>query len=166
MSTPVGRTSGLLRRHEIQRLEPIPRPGPVGPERVVIRLQTAAGFPLSFSLAHAENSELCQITRYRGGEGLTCGSDPRTCVAPDEISVHPGLRNEEGDGKSLVTLSGVVGSDVAGLELQYTNGVVVPVPITERFVLFEIAPEHHADERFVLVGRDAAGEVITRRVLK
>ena len=63
-----------IRRQEIRRLEPIPRPDPVGPERVLIRFQTAAGFTLSFALARGENGSLCQMTRYRGSEGLTCGT--------------------------------------------------------------------------------------------
>jgi hypothetical protein len=142
-------------------------PKQVGPERVVIRLETSSGHPLTFSLAPAEGGQLCQITRYPGGGmGRSCGQDRRTRVGPTELSVHPGLWNEAEDGKPLVSLNGVVGADIARLELRYADGTVVPVPITERFVYFEIPPPHHEDARFVLVGRDRSGVEIARRVVK
>ena len=163
-----GRDGNEIKRQPIRRLEfTRPRfPSAVGPERVVIRLETAAGFPLSFSLAPAENGQLCQIKRYGGrGTGRTCGPDPRDRVAADELSIHPGLWNEGEDAKRLVTLNGVVGANVARLEVHYTDGTVTPVPISERFVVFEIPPAHHEDERFVLLGRDASGDLIARRVV-
>jgi hypothetical protein len=137
-----------------------------GPERVVIRFATAAGHPLTFALARAENGDLCEVTRYRGSVSTGCTDDRRASLAPDELSIHPGLWNEAGDGKPLVTLRGVVGSAIARLELEYANGETMRVPVSEQFVLFEIPPAHHADERFVLVGRNAAGAVIARRVVK
>ncbi|MBA2641834.1 MAG: hypothetical protein H0U82_02750, partial [Actinobacteria bacterium] len=154
-----------IERRQVRALRPIVFPTVVGPERVLIRLTTVSGRPLTFSVAPAENDALCQFTRFRGTVSRTCGQDPRTRVGPDELSVHPGFQNEMRDRKALVTLNGVVGSAVARLELEYTNGSVVPVPVTEQFVLFEIPPEHHTDERFVLVGRNDAGEVVARRVV-
>lgn len=135
----------------------------VGSERTLIRLKTSIGATLTFALARADDGRLCQITRG-GGVGRTCGPDPRELVEPDEIAVHPGL-NAEG-GEPLVTLSGVVGSNVARLELEYASGEVVPVRIVEQFVLVEVPPAHHKDERFVLIGRDAGGDAIARRVIK
>jgi hypothetical protein len=99
-------------------------------------------------------------------EPATCGPDPRTRVGKDELQVHPGLWNEAEDRKPLVSLSGVVGADVARLELRYSDGTVTPVPITERFVYFEIPPAHHKDERFVLVRRNRNGDELARRVVK
>ncbi len=161
------RSGAEVKRLEVQAFELIPPPGPVGPERILIRVETDAGFPLTFSLARTENGELCQLTHYPGGGlGRTCGPDPRTRVAPDEISVHPGLWNEAQDGKPLVTLGGVVGSAIARLDLHYEDGTIVAVPVVEQFVLFVIPPEHRSDERFILVGRSPSGEAITRRVLK
>jgi hypothetical protein len=141
-------------------------PFPVGPEQVVIRFETAAGHPLTLALARAANGDLCEVTRYRGSVSTGCTDDRRASLAPDELSIHPGLWNEAGDGKPLVTLRGVVGSAIARLELEYENGEMARVPVVEQFVLFEIPPEHHADERFVLVGHSAAGEVVARRVVK
>lgn len=141
-------------------------PDVVGPERPLIRLKTATGFLLTFALAPAQDDQLCQITRYRGSVARGCGPDPRERVAADEISVHPGLWNEAEDGKPLVTLNGVVGANIARLELHYVDGTTVPVPITEQFVVFEIPPSHHKDERFVLVGHNSAGEAIVRRIVK
>lgn len=154
-----------IERRQVRAIRPIVFPTVVGPERVLIRLTTASGWPLTFSIAPAENDALCQFTRFRGTVSRGCGRDPRTRVAPDELSVHPGFQNEAQDGNALVTLNGVVGSAIAGLELEYTDGSVVPVPVTEQFVLFEIPPEHHTDERFVLVGRDDTGKVLARRVV-
>ena len=162
-----GRDGEEIKRQPIRRIEwARPRmPDAVGPERSVIRLETSTGFPLTFALAPAANGQLCQITRYRG-TGRSCGPDPRDRVGPDEISIHPGLWNEAEDGKPLVTLNGVVGANVARLELHYTDGSSQPIPISERFVVFEIPPAHHEDKRFVLIGRDASGDVIARLVLK
>jgi hypothetical protein len=56
--------------------------------------------------------------------------------------------------------------EISRLELRYADGTTVPVPITERFVYFEIPPAHHDDERFVLVGRNRGGAEIARRVVK
>jgi hypothetical protein len=141
-------------------------PKQVGPERVVIRLETSTGHPLTFSLAPAEGGQLCQITRYRGGLSRGCGPDRRSRVGPAELGIHPGLWNEAEDGKPLVSLNGVVGADIARLELRYSDGTVVPVPITERFVYFEIPPAHHEDARFVLIGRNRDRAEIARRVVK
>jgi hypothetical protein len=141
-------------------------PEVVGPERPLIRLETASGFPLTFALAPAEDDQLCQITRYRGSVSRSCGPDPRERVVGNEISIHPGLWNEAEDGKPLVTLNGVVGASIARLELHYDDGSVAPIPIREGFVLFEIPPSHREDAQFVLVGRDSAGEAIARHVVK
>jgi hypothetical protein len=140
-------------------------PTPSGPERVLIRLQTSSGHELTFSIAPGADGHVCQFTRYGGTVSSGCGPDQRERVGPDELMIHPGLQNEAMDGKPLVTLNGVVGSAIARLELEYVDGTVVPVPVTERFVLFEIPPEHHQDERFVLVGRSKTGEIIARRVV-
>jgi hypothetical protein len=142
-------------------------PKQIGPERVVIRLQTSTGHPLTLSLAPAEDGQVCQVTRYPGGGmGRSCGPDRRTQVGPAELSVHSGLWNEAEDGKPFVSLNGVVGADIARLELRYSDGTVAPIPISERFVYFEIPPAHHDDARFVLVGRDRNGVEIARRVVK
>jgi hypothetical protein len=141
-------------------------PKQVGPERVVIRLETSTGHPLTLSLAPAEGGQQCQITRYRGGMGRGCGPDRRKRIRPNELSVMPGLWNEAEDRKPLVSLNGIVGADIARLELHYVDGTVAPVPITEQFVYFEIPPAHHDDARFVLVGRDGNGVEIAKRVIK
>jgi hypothetical protein len=39
------------------------------------------------------------------------------------------------------------------------------MPVFERFVFFEIRPEHHQDEAFVVVGLDAKGAELDRRVI-
>jgi hypothetical protein len=159
------RRGAEIERRQIRAIGPIVFPTLVGPERVLIRLTTASGWPLTFSVAPAENDALCQFTRFRGTVSRTCGPDPRTRVGPDELSVHPGFQNEAQGGKALVTLNGGVGSAIARLELAYTDGSVVAVPMTEQFVLFEIPPEHHTDERFVLVGRNQDGDIVARRVV-
>jgi hypothetical protein len=141
-------------------------PEPVGPERVLIRLETSSGHPLTFSVAPANGGQICQITRYRGSIGKGCGPDPRTKIEPKELQIHSGLWNEAEDGKPLVSLSGVVGADIASLELRYRDGSVTQVSITERFVYYEIPPAHRGDARFVLLGRDRAGATIARRVIQ
>jgi hypothetical protein len=158
----------IKRRHASPplRVGPGSIPKPVGPERELIRLETSAGYPLTFSLAPAEGGQVCQITRYRGSVGRTCGRDPRMRVAAKEAQVHPGLWNEAQDGKPLVSLSGVVGSEIARLEIHYVDGTTAQVPIHDQFVYFEIPPSHHEDRRFVLVGRDRRGVEISRRVVK
>lgn len=158
------RSGAELHRQAVRSPFPIPVSPLPGPERVLIELTTSSGHLLTFSIASGSNGTLCQITRYRGTVSRGCGIDPRTRVAPDELQITPSLQNEAQDGKPLVTLDGVVGSAIARLELEYEDGTVVPVPVVERFVLFEIPPEHHNDKRFVLVGRNTAGEVIARRV--
>ena len=135
------------------------------PERVLFRLVTEAGHPLTFAIAPAAGGTVCQVTRYRGAVSRGCGHDQRERVAPDEISVRPALWNEHADGKPLVTLRGVVGANVAALELRYATGETIDVPVVERFVLFEIRPAHHDDEWFVLVARDRRGNVIAQRSL-
>ena len=164
------RSGAEIKRQPIRSFEAT-RPRPRPPQalragRVLIRFETDWGFPLTFGVAPAENGQLCQTTRYRGAVAGTCGPDPRDRLAPDEIGIHPGLWNEAEDGKPLVTLNGAVGSAIARLELHYTDGTNVSVPITERFVLFEIPPARHKDERFVLVGRSRAGAEIARRTIK
>lgn len=141
-------------------------PKQTGPELVVIRVETSTGHPLTLSLAPAEDGQLCTIERFRGSRSGTCGPDRRRRVRDDELSVHPGLWNEAGDGKPLVKLEGVVGSAIAELELRYSDGTSTRIPIVERFVLFEIPPAHHDDARFTLIGRDRGGAEIARRVLK
>jgi hypothetical protein len=138
---------------------------PTGPERVVVRLETSAGFPVTFSTARSQRGYLCEITRFRGSEARSCGPDRRDRVKSDEISVHAGLWNNFRDDQPLVTLSGVVGADVAQLELHYRDGEVVDVPIAERFVLFEIPPAKYEEERLLLVARDRRGGVVNRRTI-
>ena len=138
---------------------------PTEPYRVLFRIEASAGYPLTFSIARATDGSLCDRIEYRGSEAGGCGPDERARVGRDEISVHPGLWNEAGDGKPLITLKGVVGADVARLELHYENGEVVELPIVERFVLFEIPPSHHNDRRFLLVARNRAGEVVSRHTV-
>lgn len=158
-----------IERREIRSRPPIGPaavPKPVGPARAVIRLDTSSGHRYTFSLAPGENGQVCKIWRYRGGQGgPTCGSDLRRRVEPDEILITRFLWNEALDGKPLVGLEGVVGEDVARLEIRYTDGTVERVPVTERFVFFEIRPEHHKDEAFVLVGRAASGAELDRTVI-
>ena len=153
----------LARRQVRDPRTAIPRmPEPTGRERVLFDFETAAGYRLTFSIAPGEDGTLCQITRYRGGTGRGCNPDPRDGMAPDALAIHPGLQNEAGDAKALVTLSGAVGSEVATLELRYEDGTTDAVPIVEQFVMFEIPPAHHGDRRFTLVGRDHAGDEIAR----
>jgi hypothetical protein len=159
------RDGAELARRAVRPIRPIAFPRSTGPERELIRLTTSSGHALTFSLAPGANGSLCQFTRYRGSVSGGCGQDQRERVVPDELMIHPGLQNEARDGKPLVTLNGVVGSAIARLELEYEDGTVVPLPVTEQFVLFEIPPEHHADKRVVLVGRDAGGTVVARRVV-
>jgi hypothetical protein len=120
---------------------------------------------MTFSLAPGPNGQVCQSTRYRGIASGGCGPDLRNRVEPDEILITRFLFNEPPDGKPLVGLEGVVGEDVARLEIRYMDGTVEPMPVTERFVFFEIPPAHHKDEAFVVVGRDATGAELDRRVI-
>jgi hypothetical protein len=140
-------------------------PAQIGPERVLIRLETSTGHPLTFSLAPAEGSQLCHIERYRGSLSGGCGRDRRERVGDAELIIGPGLWNEPPDGKPLVKLSGVVGSTIAELELLYVDGTRTRIPIVERFVLFEIPPAHHDDPGFTLIGRDRDGAEVARRVV-
>jgi hypothetical protein len=141
-------------------------PAQIGPERVLIRIETSTGHPLTFSLAPAEGGQQCHMERYRGSLSGGCGPDRRERVGDAELSVGQGLWNEAQDGKPLVKISGVVGSAIAELELRYADGTQTSVPIVERFVLFEIPPAHHDDPRFTLIGRDRDGAEIARRVFK
>lgn len=147
------------------RVGPGAIPKPVGPPRTVIRLESSSGHKLTFSLAPGPDGQVCESTRYRGSVGGGCGPDLRRRVERDEILITKFLYNEPPDGKPLVGLRGVVGEDVARLVIRYRDGTVEPVPVTERFVFFEIRPEHHQDEGFVIVGRDATGAELDRRVI-
>lgn len=140
-------------------------PAQIGPERVLIRLETSTGHPLTFSLAPAEGGQLCHIERYRGSLSGGCGSDRRERVGDAELSIGPGLWNEPPDGRPLVKLSGVVGSAIAELELVYVDGKRTRIPIVEQFVLFEIPPAHHDDPGFTLIGRDGDGAEVARRMV-
>lgn len=127
----------------------------IGPERVVIRLETSSGHQLTFSLAPGENGQLCRTWRYRRSQGgPACGPDLRLRVKPDKLLITRFLWNEALDGKPLVALEGVVGEEIARLDLRYIDGTVERVPVTEGFVFFEIPPAHHKDAGFVLIGRD------------
>jgi hypothetical protein len=158
-----GRELARERTRPLGLLQPAERPA--GPERVLIRLRTSTGHPLTFALARGKTGGLCRITRYRG-TGRTCGPDPRLRLAPDGLSVHPGLWNEAEDGKPLVTLQGVVGAEIERLQLRYADGAAAEIPIVEQFVVFEVPVAHHRDERFVLVGYDAEGNVAARGVVR
>lgn len=140
-------------------------PEPIGPERVLFQLETAAGHRLTLAIAPAEGGGVCKTIRYRGGVGSSCGRDPRERIESDAISVHPGLWNEAPDRKPLLTLEGVVGAEVAELELRYENGEVEELSIVEQHVLFEIPPGHHGDRRFLLVARDETGHVLVRQTV-
>lgn len=147
------------------RVGPEAVPKPVGPERAVIRHRSASGHHLTFSLAPGPNGWVCESTHYRGIVTGGCGPDLRNRVEPDEILITRFLFNEPPDGNPLVGLRGVVGEDVARLEIRYTDGTAERMPVFERFVFFEIRPEHHQDEAFVVVGLDAKGAELDRRVI-
>lgn len=155
-----------IQRQQIRSHAPI-QPSSLGPEHVLIRLQTSDEHTLTFGVARNTNRNFCEVTTYRGAETQSCGiDDPRNRVAADELSISPTLWNEAADRKPLLTLDGVVGSEITRLELQYSDGAVVPMPITERFVVFEVPPERQQDSHFTLIGYSKAGEVIARRVVK
>ena len=162
-----GRNGGELARLSIRRSSPVrAQPPALGPERILIRLHTSDGHELTFGVARDENGQFCEVTHYRGTTSLGCGVDSRDRVAADELAIGAGLWNEAEDGHPLVTLEGVVGAAIARLELRYGDGTIVPVPITDRFVVFEIPPERHGESRFVLRGYNSGGELIANRIVK
>jgi hypothetical protein len=128
-----------------------------GPERTVIDTRDSRGRPLRLALQKTKRGGTCVITVAGGARGTTCRErgDPRVSRG---ISVHPTL-----SGK-MVYLNGSVGPEVATLTLEYQNGESVDLPVTERFVLYDIDPSHFAEGRrpIRLVGRDRTGAEVTR----
>jgi hypothetical protein len=128
-----------------------------GPERIVIDTKDSRGRPLRLALQRTEQGGTCVITMAGGGRGTTCRDEgePRTSRG---ISVHPTL-----SGK-MVYLSGSVGPEVATLTLEFQDGVTVDLPVTERFVLYDIHRSHFAEGRrpIRLVARDRDGREVAR----
>ena len=71
-------------------------PEPIGPERTLFSFDTAAGFPLTFSLAPAEHGNICTTMLYRGGTSRGCGPDQRARVGPGRDADHAGTDQNEG----------------------------------------------------------------------
>lgn len=134
-------------------------PFPTGPYRSVIEIETSAGYPLTFAVAPGTNGSVCERTTYRGAQAWSCGPGPAR-LEPDAISVHPGLGNENEDGKPAALLEGSVGRAISRLEVWYRDGGATRIPIVERYVLFEV-PTGRTPR--LLVGLDANGTIVARR---
>lgn len=158
------RNGGELGRRAMQGPRSVRRdlPRPIGPYRTLIEIQTSAGFPMTFAVAPGTNGSVCKRTRYRGALAWGCGLGGDR-VEPDAINVHPGLWNENEDGKPVVLLEGSVGRTIARLEVWYDAGDAARIPIVEQYVLFEV-PRGLTPR--VLVGLDANGAIVARRALR
>lgn len=128
-----------------------------GPERIVIDTRDSRGRPLRLALQRTERGGTCVITLAGGGGSTTCRERGGPRVSHG-ISVHPTL-----SGK-MIYLSGSVGPEVATLTLEYQDGETVDLPVTERFVLYDIDRSHFAAGRrpIRLVGRDRDGAEVAR----
>jgi hypothetical protein len=157
-----------LKRQPIPTREALPQVHrPLGPERVLIRLQTSSGHELTFGVTHDASGQFCRVTHFRGSGSLECEpTDPRDRVAPDDFAVNVGMWTKASDHKTLLTLDGVVGSEIARLALRYRDGTEVPVPIVDRFVVFEVPRDRYNESRLVLTGYNSAADVIARRVVR
>jgi hypothetical protein len=133
-------------------------PFPTAPYRKVIELETSAGYPMTFAVAPGTNGSACRRTSYRGAQAWGCGPGP-TALAPDELSVHPGLWNESDDGKPVALLEGSVGRSIARLEVWYVDGGAARIPVVDQYVLFEV-PRRRVPR--LLVGFDAEGSLVAR----
>jgi hypothetical protein len=106
--------------------------------------------------------ERCRVLVSPRGTGSDCGGPrpaPRDIwVAPNQIGAAP---------KGMLLLWGEVGSEIERLELRFEDGRVEPLPLVQRFTLYQVAPEDFAAGRrpIVLVGRDGDGEVVGERKL-
>jgi hypothetical protein len=136
-------------------------PFPIGPYRRVIEIETSAGYPLTFAVAPGTNGSVCERTIYRGAQAWGCGPGPAR-LEPHEVSVHPGLWNENEDGNPVALLEGSVGRAISRLEVWYRDGGAARVPIVEQHVLFEL-PRGRAPR--LLVGLDGNGAIVARRPL-
>jgi hypothetical protein len=135
-------------------------PKPVGPYRTVIEIDTSWGYPMTFAVAPGADGTVCTQTRYRRARSGGCNRAPRD---PEAIWVGHALWNEAGDDKPVIVLDGSVGRSIVRLELEYRDGGRAQIPIVESYVLFELGRDR-APAR--LVGYDADGSVIARRLLR
>jgi hypothetical protein len=135
-------------------------PRATGPYRRMIELETSEGFPMTLAVAPGTNGTVCTETRYRGTRAGGCNQPPPDT---DAINVGRSLWNEDEDRKTTVRLlQGSIGRKIERLEVWYEQGAA-RVPIVEQHVLFEIPPRRVPK---LLVGLDAKGRIVARRLLR
>ncbi|MBD0348997.1 MAG: hypothetical protein ICV59_07585 [Thermoleophilia bacterium] len=129
-----------------------------GPERTLIETVNWRGKRLRLAIQPAEGGEECLIIEVAGGRGTSCGR---------RLGVREGISASLSHSGPYVYLNGSVGPEIDSLELRFQDGEAVAVPIAEGFVLHDIprARYEEGERPFLLVGRNAAGEIVAEERL-